>query len=210
MKPSIYVPLTQSTPEWHAYRAEGIGASEAAILMGVNPYKTIFDLWNQKTATELLSEEPNENMKNGIELEDRARKEFMTATGLKVEPKCFINPKYSFIRASLDGITEDHKIILEIKCPVRQAIHCKVIKGTLPSYYYPQLQHQLLTVPEAEEALYWSYMKSMGGFLLEFGREEAYIKEMIKREKKFWKAVQTKTAPDPKDYELFESKYLAK
>jgi putative phage-type endonuclease len=202
---SIHIPLTQSTPEWHSYRAEGIGASEASIIMGSNPFKTIEELWKEKTYDGVfVNSELNEYMKNGVDLEEKARNEFMKATGLKVEPRCYIHPRYSHVRVSLDGITDDEKIILEIKCPGRIQIHQKVIKGTIPSYYIAQLQYQLLAIPQAEVCAYWSYMKSFGGFMLELRRDEKYQKELLRRVNKFWKCVVNKTSPNPKDYTLFE------
>lgn len=207
MKKSIYVPLVQSSPKWHLFRAQGVGASEASILAGENPFKTIQELWKDKVATYYTSQtkpdEMNSFMKNGVELEGKAREEFTKATGLVVEPKCFIhpNPKLSFVRSSLDGITADHKIILEIKCPGRPGIHQKVIKtGEVPSYYFAQLQYQLMTVPEAEVSLYWSYMKSMGGFMLEVRPDPVYQKILLRRVKSFWQSILTKTPPDPKKF----------
>lgn len=192
--------LTQGSDEWHSFRSKGIGASEAAIIMGSNPWSTITDLFNRKAGIiKMEDRKPNEAMQHGIDLEPYARKAFIAATGLKMQPKCFINPKYPWLRASLDGINEDGSIILEIKCPTKLAIHMKVVRGTVPSYYYPQLQHQLACC-DAEFVCFWSYMKTMGGAMIEVTPNHKYIKELIKREKLFWKHVTSKVTPNPDDF----------
>src|SRR5690606_2655687 len=40
VSPMVLVDLEQGSPEWLAWRAEGIGASDAATIMGENPYQT--------------------------------------------------------------------------------------------------------------------------------------------------------------------------
>jgi hypothetical protein len=52
---------------------------------------------------------------------------------------------YDFITASLDGMTEDREIIVEIKCPVTEygkKLHDKALEGEIPEMYYIQMQHQ--------------------------------------------------------------------
>jgi putative phage-type endonuclease len=36
------------TPEWHAARANGIGGSEIAAVLGLSPYESAFSLWHRK------------------------------------------------------------------------------------------------------------------------------------------------------------------
>lgn len=37
-----------NTPEWHALRESGIGASEIAAVVGLSPYESAFSLWHRK------------------------------------------------------------------------------------------------------------------------------------------------------------------
>lgn len=39
---------TPNSPEWHALRAAGIGASEIATVVGLSPYESAFALWHRK------------------------------------------------------------------------------------------------------------------------------------------------------------------
>ena len=40
--------IEQNTEEWFKYRNSGIGASEAPIILGLSPYKTRIELYEQK------------------------------------------------------------------------------------------------------------------------------------------------------------------
>jgi hypothetical protein len=58
------IDLAQRTPEWHQWRAQGITASESAIILGRSPYKTPWRLWAERTGlakTEVLSKNPWSN-----------------------------------------------------------------------------------------------------------------------------------------------------
>lgn len=192
--------VVQGSSEWHDFRSLGFGASEANIIAGKSKWSTVTELWELKTG--LVKPDPsdlNAAMKHGIDTEPEARERFMAATGLTVRPRCFVHPKHEFVRASLDGITDDLKVVVEIKCPKQLGIHMKAVRGEMPEYYYPQIQHQLYVVG-AHIACYWSYSPSVGGFMIEVPPNKAYIKELVKREKQLWRHVLERTPPNPSDF----------
>ncbi|MDQ3578214.1 MAG: YqaJ viral recombinase family protein, partial [Actinomycetota bacterium] len=39
------------SPEWHAARAQGLGGSEIAAVLGLSPWESRFSLWHRKTGT---------------------------------------------------------------------------------------------------------------------------------------------------------------
>ena len=41
--------VIQRTPPWERWRAQGVTASEAAIVLGRSPYKTLWRLWAERT-----------------------------------------------------------------------------------------------------------------------------------------------------------------
>ena len=41
--------VSQRSDAWRVWRAQGMSASEAAIIMGRSPYKTPWRLWSEKT-----------------------------------------------------------------------------------------------------------------------------------------------------------------
>lgn len=199
LKPIELDDLEQGTPDWHEFRSQGIGASEAGILAGQNRWSTVVDLWAAKTGKVTKPFEINDAIQHGIDTEPEARAKFEAATGIKMTPKCYISGSHSYIRASLDGINNAGTILVEIKCPSKLAIHMKAVRGTIPEYYYPQIQHQLF-VTGAETACFWSYMQSMGGFMLQFKPNYPYIKELVRRQEKLWKCIENDTEPDVADY----------
>ena len=48
--------------EWHEQRKKGIGGSESAAVLGENPDKTPYEVWLDKTSTEIKPDEDNEVM----------------------------------------------------------------------------------------------------------------------------------------------------
>ena len=204
-KPFKEIDLEQGSGRWHWFRSLGIGASEANILAGVNQWSNVTELWELKTGLRKRDKETNAAMQHGIDLEPKAREEFTKATGIDMTPVCMVSTKHDFIRASLDGANALRNVILEIKCPTRVNIHMGVVGGKIPHYYYPQVQHQLF-VSGAEVCCFWSYTREIGGFLLEIEPDKPYIKELIKREKLFWKHVQDKTPPNEDIFTPMSSK----
>ena len=69
---------------WLAERKNGIGGSDVAALLGLNPYKTPLDLWEEKTGKSEGSP-AGEAAHWGKILEDIVAKEFQARTGMKVQ-----------------------------------------------------------------------------------------------------------------------------
>ena len=46
--PTVLGSFEPGTPEWHAARANGIGGSEIAAVLGLSPYESRFSLWHRK------------------------------------------------------------------------------------------------------------------------------------------------------------------
>lgn len=79
---------TLSREEWLSYRKLGIGGSDVAAIMGISPFATIRDLYNDKLGIEpLIEEESNWVAKEvGHRLEDLVAEIFSKKTGLTVFP----------------------------------------------------------------------------------------------------------------------------
>lgn len=66
----IQVPTLQMTDDqWYDYRQNGIGASEVATVLGLNPYKSSIELFYEKIGQKSISREENAAMFWGTELE---------------------------------------------------------------------------------------------------------------------------------------------
>lgn len=177
----IQVDLEQGSAEWKKWRCEGIGASDAPVIMNENPWKSPEELLREKLGRS--EEEPeNENMRRGIALEPEARRKYCQKVGISVTPACLQSKDYSWARASLDGISADRKKVVEIKCG--KSSYNKAREGIVPGYYFGQLQH-ILFVTGIESIDYWCYQEGDDGILIEVKRDEEYIGHLVEAENEF-------------------------
>lgn len=193
------ISIEQNTPEWLEFRKPRIGASDVPAIMGENPWKTIYQLWEEKLMP--FHETPiNPRMQRGIDLEPIAREAFIKQTGVPVVKITVQHDDYDWMIASLDGINTDHKVVVEIKCP-GELDHRVAQDGKVPMKYYPQLQHQL-AVTGYDLAYYYSF-DGTRGVVVDVERNDEYIAAMIEQEKLFMECLRTMTAPkvSNRDYE---------
>jgi len=183
--------LIQGSSEWKEFRRETIGASDAPIILGISPWKTPLELWEEKMGFR-SGDEPSWAMLRGIELEDTARQAFEEMTKIYVFPRVIHHSEYQWMIASLDGIDIEAKNIVEIKCPGKKD-HAIAKEGKIPEKYYPQLQHQM-EVCKLTEAYYFSY-DGENGVLLTIKRDQAFIDKMLEKEKEFWNCMKNFIPP---------------
>jgi putative phage-type endonuclease len=166
---STSVNLVQGSPEWLEYRRSMRNASETAAVLGISPWVTPYQLWLLKTGRR--EQVVNAAMLNGTALEPEARSAYELETGHVMQPLVMQDGNYS---ASLDGITLQGDLIVEIKCPMRGAsssLWQAVDAGDVPRHYGAQLQHQLM-VSGATLAHLWVF-DGARGLLRTIERDEA-------------------------------------
>lgn len=190
----------QGTPEWLDLRKRFVGASDAPVIMGVSPYKTVRELWEEKLGLG-KKEISTQAAVYGKEMEEPARRAYEKHTGNLVAPAVVFHPEFKFMMASLDGLTFDKNLAVEIK-NVKTEDHEEAKSGKVPDKYFPQVQHQLavLGIPVMH---YFSFR--YGDFaLVEVKRDEEYIDKLYKSEASFWEDVQNLREPklSEKDYLL--------
>jgi putative phage-type endonuclease len=143
------VKLVQGSTKWHEHRRRYRNASETPAVLGVSPWLTPYQLWQQKLG--LVEAEITPAMLHGTQLEPAARAAYEALTGQVMQPLVLVDGDYS---ASLDGITLAGERIVEIKCPYKgqaSTLWQAVEAGQLPEHYRLQVQHQLV-VAKAEVA----------------------------------------------------------
>jgi putative phage-type endonuclease len=93
-----------SRAEWLQERTKGIGGSDAGVILGLNKYRTAFELWLEKTGQVDPQEIDNEAIYWGNEMENVIAKEFEKRTDKKVRRSNFMftHPDYPFIKANID------------------------------------------------------------------------------------------------------------
>lgn len=139
--------------EWLEERKKGIGGSDAATILGLNPYKSNIDLWEEKTGrkeAEDISEKPY--VQYGTNAEDLLRELFkldFPQYEVKHEENTIIkHPKYDFLFASLDGTLVNKETgemgVLEIKTTnILQSMQKEKWKDRIPDNYFCQVLHYL-------------------------------------------------------------------
>lgn len=145
--------MQQNSEEWLAWRASGIGSSDAAVVLGESPYKTPYELWEERTGR---SSGDNIGYAGyiGHRAEPYIRRLYEQITGDIYEPVVMVSEEYPFMLASLDGRTLQCDRLIECKLNDVEK-HSMAKKGIVPIYHLIQMQHQLL-VSGCEEAIYLS------------------------------------------------------
>jgi len=124
-------------------RHNRIGGSEAPIIMGNSPYKTILQLYEEKILAEPTISETNYAMQVGIDLEPRIRALFEMLTGKSYQPAMVVREDFPWLGASLDGYSECKTEIIEIKFSGKADWEGTKM-GFVPDKYVAQLQHCLM------------------------------------------------------------------
>jgi len=203
--------------EFLARRMAGVGGSDAGTILGVNPYKTMFELFLEKTKQiepDDISEK--EAVHFGVVLEDTVATEYARRTGNKVE-RCttqLSHPDHPWMLGNLDrlvwqdGKRPQHrgeirtKHLLECKTALGRFVD-KTLWGPdgtdeVPMSYLAQCQHYM-AVTGAEQCDLAVLMAGPEFRIYPIKRDDDLIAEMIAREGEFWARVQSGEAPEP-DY----------
>lgn len=202
-----------SREEWLQARAGRIGGSDASAILGMNPYRTNIELWQIKTGQlvpEDISDKPY--VKYGTEAEQYLRElfklDFPEYQVCYEENNMFLNDKYPFGHASLDGWLIDQNGRLGVwECKttnILQSMQKEKWDHRIPDNYYIQILHYLL-ITEFDFAILKAQLKSeFGGeiyiqtkhYKIERSEVQADIDLLEASERKFWKQVQERRRPD--------------
>lgn len=177
--------LIQGSEEWKKLRRSHITATDLPVLMGLSPWSTPYQLWQEKLGLK-APKEVNQAMQRGLDLESTARDIFVEKRGISVSPKVVFHGIHNQFMASLDGISGDGKIIVEIKCPGKSA-HDIALSGKIPEHYYPQLQWQIACA-DTNKAFYLSY-DGQTSTIIEVPRNDEYIVKLYKEAHGFYECM---------------------
>ncbi|MBK1720116.1 YqaJ viral recombinase family protein [Thiocystis violacea] len=197
----LIINLSQRSPEWLAWRAQGVTASEAAILVGRSPYKTTWRLWAEKTglcAPDDLSNHPL--VQRGLALEDMARQGFEARHATLLLPVCAEFDDHPVLRCSFDGISDQGEPV-ELKVPAPGTWDDIAAHGTTAKayqLYWVQVQFQML-VAGAERGWLVFDPQRAGVSALEFEivRDAAFLSELVPTCLAFHEAVRNQKEPIP-------------
>lgn len=178
--------------EWLEYRKSGIGSSEVASILGLNPWQTPYQLWRRKKGMDAPQEETFA-MKAGHYLEDAVTMFWADETGREVIKSSagdwlFMNNEKDFLRASPDrtfwipGMAKNsqNKGILECK-----TTQMPIDPDDLPKHWFCQLQYLLGVSEMTQGSLAWLCSGREFGY-----KDIALVPDfygwMIEEVEKFW------------------------
>lgn len=202
--------------EWLKARSGRIGGSDASAVIGLNPYLSNVDLWRIKTGqAEQKDISDKDYVRYGIRAEQYLRELFQLDypryAVIYQENNMFLNDKYPFAHASLDGwlIEKDTGRFGVWECKttnILQSMQKEKWNDRIPDNYYVQLLHYLL-VTEFDFAILKAQLKysfSNGEevylqtkhYRIERDEVSEDLEYLAKEEKKFWQQVQEKRKPN--------------
>lgn len=103
-KPLLATPTKDlSREEWLKLRQSGIGGSDISAIMGFNPYKTAYDLYQEKV-NDVVADAQSEAAYWGAILEDVVAKEYEKRNGCRVQKFNYMirHPEFDFALANID------------------------------------------------------------------------------------------------------------
>lgn len=190
--------------EWLQERKKGIGGSDAATILGLNPYKTNIQLWEEKTRRKDAEDiSDKQYVKYGHQAEEYLRDLFkLDFPKYEVSHKEYSiikHPRYPFLFASLDGQLVDKETgemgILEIKTTnILQSMQKEKWKEKIPDNYFCQVLHYLNVTGYSFAILKAQLKYDYSGdirletkhYYIDRNDYEEDIKYLEKREIEFW------------------------
>ena len=176
-----------SRADWLRYRTMGIGGSDVSVIAGINPYRSVYQLWLEKTGQNEPAESENEYTHFGTILEPVIRREFMERTGLKVRQKHMLlqSEEYPFMLANLDGVINLDGEMCIFEAKTASAYKLDDWQSGIPPEYMLQVQHYMAVTGAVK-----TYIAALiGGNHFEYrliDRDEEMIAKIIAMEKLFW------------------------
>jgi len=181
-----YIDLEIGSQEWLDYRKTKIGASQSASILGICPFRSILDVFEEKVNGKTFF--VNNAMKRGLEREIEARKYAETVFEIPFEPKMVENNLYPWKFATLDCFSPFDKTIIEIKW-ANKKVHDLAKKGKVVDYYYVQCQSQMICA-EVEEMWFLSCFQEEGQHiefvLVKVEKDEVVVQKILEEEKAFY------------------------
>lgn len=197
--------------EWLGKRSKRIGGSDAASVIGLNPWRTNVELWEIKTGRK-TPEDISQNAivlygtKSEQYLRELFKLDFPQYAVEYVENNIWHNSEYPFAHASLDGwLTDEYgrRGVLEIKTSnIVNTTMSDKWKDRIPDNYYIQVLHYM-AVMEAEFAVVKAQLKYdykdvhliTKHYHIERSEVQSDIDYLMQAEKEFAASIENDTPP---------------
>ncbi len=173
--------------QWLKWRNKGIGGSDVSVIAGKNPFRSVYELWLEKTGQLVPQEEDNEFTHFGKVLEKIVKNEFMERTGLKVRSKNAIlrSDDHPFMLADLDGVINENGKMVIFEAKTGSAYKEDLWEQGVPEAYLMQVQHYM-AVTGSEKSYIAALIGGNHFFCHTVYRDDDFIDKLIQMESMFW------------------------
>ncbi|RQY78563.1 endonuclease [Burkholderia stagnalis] len=202
-KPALKLVKTQelSRDDWLAVRRTGIGGSDAAAAVGLNPYMSALELWLDKTgrADGLPRPDPDDTTSPtywGTLLEPIVAASYTKQTGNRVRRVNAVlrHPTVPFMLANIDREIVGARDVQILECKTAGEFGARLWREGVPEYVQIQVQHQLaVTGKTAAHVAVLLCGQALEVHRIE--RDDALIGRLVELEARFWRFVETDTPP---------------
>ena len=204
-RPALRLVKTIDLPrdEWLEVRKTGIGSSDAAAAVGLNPYQSQLELWLVKTGRDetLPKVDPHDEespMYWGNILEPIVAAHYTRRTGNRVRKINAVlqhpDPDKAWMLANIDREVIGVGDVQILECKTAGINGARLWREGVPEYVQLQVHHQLaVTGKQAADVAVL-----LGGQHLEIHRierDEVLIRNLVQLEREFWHFVETDTPP---------------
>jgi putative phage-type endonuclease len=192
------------TKEQLEERRSGIGGSDAAVILGINPYKDIYELYLDKLGALPEDFDTGEHLKEsrywGSVLEQPVCDRYAEETGYKVQKanQLIRSKEHPFMLANIDRkvVGEDRRIGFEAKTAARPDGWGESGSDEIPPYIMCQVQHYLAVTGYD----LWDLGVLIGNRDYRQYRIrpiESIISQLVEAEEEFWDRVTAQLPPEP-------------
>ena len=187
----------QGSESWLQWRNAGVTASDMPIIMGLSPYKTIFQLWLEKTGRANPPDlSGNPHVQRGHALEDVAWQTAETHLGEIILPACGECSEYPVLRASFDGLTPADMPV-ELKAP-SDRVFSDVLNHGRDSATYKLYEAQVFAqcvVAGSREGLLMFYREGANPLYFDITLTSDIADRVLECAERFWTAIQSDKSP---------------
>ena len=190
--------------DWLEVRKQGIGGSDAAAAVGLNPYKSQLELWLEKTGRDAQLRKPDPDDETqpiywGTLLEPIVAAHYTKRTGNRVRRVNAVlrHREIPFMLANIDREVVGNDDVAILECKTAGINGARLWRDGVPEYVQLQVQHQLaVTGKAAGDVAVLICGQEFQVHRIE--RDDALIARLIELEARFWRYVET-DIPAPAD-----------
>lgn len=202
-RPALKLVKTQTLDreQWLEVRKRGIGSSDAAAAVGLNPYKSQLELWMEKTGRDaglpkIDPEDDSTPVYWGTLLEHIVAAQYTRRTGHRVRRVNAVlqHPNNPWMLANLDREVVGAADVQILECKTAGINGARLWRDGVPEYVQLQVMHQLaVTGKQAADVAVLICGQELRVHRIK--RDERLIEQLVELERRFWLMVKEDRAP---------------